>query len=230
MEVSGLLSGGTPVLKKYQVAETFANAGVHATIGVSAEAGVNLGTLNNAADQVGITLDAAAYSTTQGSGSSSAESLITMIINPDAIIRSRMSGTTAAGGSLPVQTNTTLDANGLIIVTGAEWSSPTVLNGAAWGLSGNNVGQQRKITTVDGTSGDVDVPWDQDVAVNDTYLRAPIWPMDSIVVQLVTELTEIDTTAAISGGVEWACIDLELNGASDSYATFIAVDHILNPI
>ena len=228
--VSGLLFGGSPVYKKYQVAETFANAGVHATIGVSTEAGVNLGTTVAANDQVGITLDTATYSTTQGSGTSSAEALVSVIINPDAIIKSRMSGTTAAGGSLGVQTNTTESTGGTVVTTGAEWSSPEFKDGTVWALAGSNVGQDRKVTGSSSTAGTVLVPFDLTIAVNDTFLRAPIYPMDSIVVQLCTELTEVDMSAAIAGDVEWVCIDTALNGVADSFAYFISADHILNPI
>ncbi len=228
--VSGLLGGGTPVIKKYQVGETFATAGVPAIIDASTEAGVNLATTTGSNDQVGITLDTATYSTAQGTGTSSAEALVSVIINPDAIIRSRMSGTTAAGGDLSAQTNTTASSGGTVITTGAAWNSPTFADGQVWGLSGNNVGRNRKITTVGGTSGTVVVPFDYAIAVNDTYLRAPISPMASIVVQLCTELTEVDMSAAISGDVEWVCIDVELNGVGDSYAHFISGDHILNPI
>ncbi len=230
MEVIGLLSGGAPVLKKYQVTETFGTAGVHANIGVTAEAGINLGTTTSAADMVGVTLDTATYTTTQGTGTSSAERLVTVVINPDAIIRMRLAGSATAGAALSAQTVTTASSGGTAVTTAAEWSSPTYLNGVVWGLTGTNVGQSRKITTVSSTAGTVLVPFDYGTVVGDTFLRAPIYPMDSIVVQLVTALTEVDASAAISGTASFVCIDLELNGTADSYAHFVPGDHILNPI
>ena len=66
MEVSGHLSGGAPLLMKYQIAETLAEAGVIGTMDVSAEAGVNLVTTSNAVDMVGLTLDTGTYSVAQG--------------------------------------------------------------------------------------------------------------------------------------------------------------------
>ena len=66
--------------------------------------------------------------------------------------------------------------------------------------------------------------------VGDTFLRIPIHPMDSIVVQVCTNITEVDMSAAISGDSELVCIDLDLNGTLDSYAYFVFGDHILNPI
>ncbi len=229
MEVSGYLRGGTPVLQKYQIAETFTNAGVIGTIDVSGEAGVNLVTTANAVDMVGVSHDAGTYSTTQGTGTSSAESVVTFDIRPDAIIRARMSGGATSGTSLSAQTETTGETDGLVVTTGATWSSPTFLDGTVWGLTGNNVGQDRKITAVDGTTGTVDVPFDNNILINDTYLRAPFHPHSSVTVELVTDFTEVDASAAISGDAELACVYLLLNGVGDSYAFFTSKDHFFGP-
>lgn len=121
MIVSGLLSGGAPVIKSYQVNATFANAGVPALVSAAGEAGIDLPTTTGAVDMVGVTLDTATYSTTQGD----AEALVRVIINPDAILKMRMSGGATTGTSLTLQEVTTASAGGTVITTGAEWSSPT---------------------------------------------------------------------------------------------------------
>ncbi len=227
MNVIGLLGGGAPVIKSYQVSESFTVAGIPVLISATSEAGLNPGTTTSAADLVGITLDTATYTTTQGTGASSAERLVKVIINPDAIIRMRMSGSATAGTALSAQTVTTASSGGTAVTTAAEWSSPTYVDGAVWGLTGANVGQSRKITSVSSTAGTVLVPFDYGTNVGDTFLRTPVYPMASIAAQLTSNLTELDASAAISGDAAYICIDLELNGTADSYAHFIAGDHIL---
>lgn len=228
MEVSGLLSGGAPVLKKYQVSETFARANVPALLMATTEAGLNPATTTSLTDAVGITLDTATYTTTQGTGASSAERLVTVVINPDAIVRARFSGGATDGTALSAQTTTSASAGGTAVTTGAEWSSPTYVDGTVWGLSGANVGQSRKITTVSSTAGTVLVPFDYAIAVGDTFLRIPTHPLASIVAQLTTNLTEVDASAAISGDASFIMISGEYNGTTDSYGHFIFGDHLLN--
>ena len=157
MEVSGLMSGGYPLIKKYQINATVANAGVPLLVGAAGEAGLDLPTTTGAQDMVGLNLDTATYSTTQGSGASSAERLVSVIINPDAILRSRMSGGAAEGTALSLYDVTTASAGGTAITTGDEWSSPTFDEGVVWGYDGANVGQSRKLTSVSSTAGTVTV-------------------------------------------------------------------------
>ena len=231
MEVSGHLHGGAPVLKKYQITATFANAGIIGTISASAAAGVTLATTQNASDMVGVSLDTGTYTVTQGTGTNSAEALVTFSIRPDVIIRSRRSGDQTTGTALAAQVNTSVSSGGVTVTTGAEWSSsPTYLDGTVWGLTGNNVGQFRKITTVTSTVGTVLVPFDYSIAANDTFLCIPINPNSSVVVQLTSDFLEVDMSDDIATDAELACIGLDLNGTTDSYAYFVPRDHYLNPL
>lgn len=232
MEVIGLLSGGAPVIKKYQVNATFGNAGVPALIGASNEAGLDLPTTTAAADVVGITLDTATYTTTQGTGSSSAERLVSVIINPDAIIRARMSGGSTEGTALTQYTVTTADSDGVQVITGDDWSSPETDEGVVWGYSGSNVGQIRKVTSTATTYGQVTVPFDYNPAVGDVYLKAPYWPMQCVTVQLTDAFYEADASIAVGTGANFAPIDLECNdisndGTTKSYVHMLARDHFL---
>ena len=227
MEVSGLLHGGAAVIKTYQVSETFATDGVPALIEASTEAGLNPATTTSLADAVGITIGTAVYTTTQGTGASSAQRRLSVIINPDAIVKARFAGSATAGAALTAVTVTTASSDGTVVTTGAEWSSPTYLNGTVWGLIGSNVGQSRKLTTVSTTAGTVLVPFDYDTVVGDTFLRTPTHPLASIVAQLVTLTNEIDASAAVTGA-SFICIDEDLNGTTDSFGYFIFGDHLLN--
>ena len=233
MEVAGMLSGGFPLIKSFQVSSAWTastKAGIPVLTGASASGGgVTIGALGGAgaAAALGVTLDTAVYTATQGTGSASALRRIRVVINPDQIVRMRQCGGATSGTTLPTQTNTTLSSGGTLITTGAVWNGPTFLNGQVWGLTGNNVGALRKITTVSATAGTVVVPFDYAIAVNDTFLRSPVSPGSTVLAQLTTDLTELDATAAIAATAEYVCIDTELNSGLDSYAHFIFADHVL---
>ena len=232
MDVIGLLSGGAPVLKKYQVAAT-AIAGVPLLTPAGNGAGLAACTTTSAADMVGVTLDAATYTTTQGSGANSAERLITIVINPDAILRMKMSGGATADTALALQAVTTASSGGTAVTTAAEWSNPTFDEGVTWGYDGANVGQFRKVTSVSSTAGTVTVPFDFGTVVGDNFLRAPYWPMQTITVQLGTIFTQADASIAVGTGAEFRVIDLDLrdigdSGRTNSFVIAIAGDHLLN--
>lgn len=233
MFASGLLSGGAPVIKKYQTAVTVAREGVPMLISAGNTAGLAVATTTSAADLAGLALDTATYTTTQGSGSSSAERLLSVIINPDLIFKARLSGGATEGTALTLYDVTTASAGGTAVTTGDEWSSPTYDEGVVWGYDGANVSQVRKITSVSATAGTVTVPFDYATVVGDNFLRAPLWPMGTTTAQLSTNLTEVDATIAVGTGGAWLTIDLALGdigseGRTKSYCFLVAGDHFLN--
>ena len=233
MEVNGLLSGGAPVVKKYQINATVSNVGVPLLIGGANEAGLDLPTTTAAADVVGLNLDTATYSTTQGTGSSSAESLVSVVINPDAIYRARMSGGATEGTALTLYDVTTANAAGTTITTGDDHTSPEFDEGVVWGYDGANVSQSRKITSTTSTAMVVTVPFDNDTIVGDNFLRAPYWAMQGVTVQLTTNFYEADASIVVATGAPFLPIDMELNdisseGRNTSYVHMIAGDHFLN--
>ena len=232
MEVIGLLSGGAPVLKKYQIAATTI-AGIPVMTPASSAGGLAAATTTSAADMVGVTLDAATYTTVQGTGSSSAERLVTVVINPDAIIKMKMSGGATEDTALALQAVTTASSGGTAVTTAAEWSNPTYDEGIVWGYDGANVGQVRKITTVSSTAGTVVIPFDYGTVVGDNFLRAPFWPMGTINVQLSTLLTQANAIIAVGTGAEFRVIDVILNdigdsGRTNSFVVVVPGDHLLN--
>ena len=233
MEVSGLLSGGAPVIKKYQVNATVANTGVPLLIGTSEEAGLDLPSTTVAADVVGLNLDTATYTTTQGSGSDSAERLVSVIINPDAVYRMRLSGGATAGTALAQFTVTAQDTAGTTITTGTAWNSPDMDEGVAWCYSGANVGQSRKIVDADGTTATLLIPFDNTIEVGDVFLRAPYQKMQGFAVQLTSDFTEANANIVVDTGagfktIDWALNDLSGEGTLKSYIEVLPTDHWLS--
>ena len=233
MKVVGLLSGGAPVVMKYQIGETMATAGVPVEIGAAGGLGIQLCETTACADGVGITLDTGTYTTTQGTGENSADVQVSVIINPDAIVEATLSGGATSGTALALQTNTSASAGGTVITTGAEWSSPTYDEGAVWGYSGANAGQLRKISAVDGTTGTVTAPFDYAIAVGDVFLRAPYWPMATATAQLTTTLDQVNAIIAVGTGAAFRTLKLIANdesneGRTKSKAWLFFGDHFLN--
>ena len=233
MEVIGLLCGGAPVLKKYQIAATTI-AGIPLMTPASSAGGLAAATTTSAADMVGVTLDSATYTTTQGTGASSAERLVTVVINPDAIIKIKMSGGATEDTALALQEVTTASSGGTAVTTAASWTSAVEYDeGVTWGYDGANIGQFRKITATSSTAGTVVIPFDYGTVVGDNFLRAPYWPMGTINVQLSTLLTQANAIISVGTGAEFRVIDLDLKDVSDSGRTnsFVIVvpgDHLLN--
>ncbi len=235
MEVSGLLSGGAPLIKRYQVNATVSEIGIPLLIGTSEEAGLDLPSTTVAADVVGLNLDTATFTTTQGTGADSAERLVSVIINPDAILRARMSGGATSGTALAQHTVTAQDTGGTVITTGTTWASPDFDEGVAWCFSGANVGQQRKIVDADATSATVLVPFDNTIEVGDVFLRAPYQRMQGANVQLTTELTEANANIVVGTGagfktIDWELLDLSDDGTLKSAIYMIPTDHWLSSI
>lgn len=194
-------------------------------------------TTTSLADMVGIVLGASSFnphgggvgtltfSTTQAD----TEGLVRVIINPDAIIESRMSGGATTGTSLSPITNTSASAGGTT-VTGTH-ASASLDDGIAWGLAGNNQGLSRKITTwTSTTSFVVTVPFPRAIAVNDTYLAAPYLPLTTRKVQLTSDFLEADASIAVGTGGDATIVEVVLQGIDNSFVRFIARDHVFNEL
>ena len=151
---------------------------------------------------VGIILDAVppTYSTTQGTGSSSASVACESTYHPMQLYKGRVSGVTASWGAIvaaaggPLLTNTTASSTG-VLVTDATYTGTTVTVGAALvGLTGNNAGYVREVTSgVASTSQTVTVPFDYAIAVGDTFLRTFNIFMEGII--LTTDCKDFLPTA-----------------------------------
>ena len=229
------LSGiSTPILKKYPVAATNTVLGVPYLKAAANGSGIVLSALGGGVDFIGVNIDAAGtYVTAQQSDNSDTERLTTLVVNPQAVFRARLSGGAASGTALTAQAITTASADGLSVITsGFDPASPTMDEGMVWGATGANAGIGRKITQVASNDATVVVSFPNDIAVGDTFFYVGISPLSTITVQLTTELTEIDATAAISGDAPAICVEMILNdsannGDRESYAFIQFADHLL---
>lgn len=236
--INNILSGSAGIKKRYQIKETMANIGAVVLVSQTGEGGLGLATNTGAQDMVGLNLTTATFTQTQGTGENTAESLIDIIINPDAVMRFRLSGGTSEGTALPLQTVTVASSGGTAIQTDADWTSTTVIDGVAWGYTGSNVSQIRKVTSVSSTTGTVAVPFDYGIVVDDVFLRGPVWPFDDASghqVQLTAAFFEVNAIAAATAGGAFTCVDFDLRDAGDdgrnnSFVEVIAGDHFLNRI
>lgn len=233
MEYAYTLSGGDPLLMKFQVNETLANAGIAVLEGTTGNAGVVISTTGGLTNVTGLTVDSATYVTAQQTDGTSAERTVGVIIDPGVVCRALMSGGATEGTALALHSVTTATTDGLDITTATAWNNPTFDEGMAWGFDGANIGQRRKITTTDGTSATVTVAFDNDHQVGDRFIRVPYWPLDSVTtLQTTTLLTQANALIAVGTGAKINCIDVEHNdvsqdGTTASFLLFQFDDHIL---
>jgi len=232
MEFENSLSGGAPYLMKHQINATVANVGVPLLIGGAGEAGLDLPTATAVNDMVGVNIDTATYVTAQTTDGTSPERLVTIIANPDAVWRARLSGSSTEGTALTARTVTTASTDGLDVTAG-NYSGTTMDEGAIWGYSGANAGRIRKITSISTTAATVTVAFDADIAVGDKFVHASFWTFDTNTVKLTAAFYEVDAqAAAASNEAEFMPIrfrqgDLASDGLNKSYVLMVARDHIL---
>ena|SRR3990167_3359915 len=232
------LYGGSNVIKRYKVASGAIVEGTAVLRAASDTAGLAVSTTTSLADAMGVVVDRGAnttvatgsgsaitYSTTQGD----AEAVFGVIINPDAVWRILMTGGATENTAVPTRTVITASTSGLIveIVTSFDWTSPDLRLGTVWCTSGANVGLSRRIAssgTDSSGSCSVIMPFTNDIAVGDTFLAVGQFT-GTATMTLSTLLTQMDATAAITGGA-MVCVDFELNGASDSYVHGMLSDQV----
>lgn len=237
MEVSGLLSGGAVIIKKFQVAQSVTSIGIPLLASTAGEAGLDAPTTTNVADLVGLNYDTATYVTAQQTDGTSAERTCAVAINPDIIIKSLISGGGTSGTALTLYDVTTASTTGTAVTTGDNWSSPEFDEGAVWGYDGANAGQIRKITSTSSSAATVTVAFDYDTAVGDNFLRAPFWPMDDgSLPTLTSDFTQVDGSVAVttSGAaltvIEIIGNDVSMDGTTNSYVKMVPNDHFLNKL
>lgn len=245
-----ILSGGGPIVKKYRVgagAPDFTVVGAPAVAALTTAAGVLPMTVGTIADYVGLSLDTAIYTTTQSA--TMIEGVVSLVMNPDAVIRLRMSGTAAAGGNLPLITNTAASAGGtLVTITTGDIvpNSPTMLDGTMICLTGANAGLRRKVTSVAATTMTALVPFPNAIAVGDTFTVVPYFPGattavggDDLTLTTApgTNATEANATvASTTVGVRFAHVDLQydvagpLRGRQDGYILSVPVRQMLKQL
>jgi len=223
-------SGSAPIVKKYQIGEAMATAGVPVEVETLANvAGVLLCETTTAADVVGVTLDAqATRNTAQQSDNSDPAVYVTVIAQPDAIYRAKLSGGATSNTALTANTNSVADATGLLLTMGLGTAYD---DGYIWGATGANAGVVRKVTAVDGTNEVPIIAFPYDIAVGDTFYAATFGPATLCGIQLTSTLEQIDATADLQSTDNFRCVKMDLrptaeDGANNSFAYISIFDHL----
>lgn len=221
MIVAYHLYGGTGIHKKLKADASFANAGVPTINGVS---GPIPATTTDFADSLGLALDTVTYS-----ASPTVESLITVNIRPDAVLKALMSAGATEGTALTQHTNTTQDTT-KDTISATSVGANDMTSGTVWCIKGANLGQSRVVSAdTSATSIEVTVDFLNTIEVGDVYLVCPWNPQgvtDGQEVQTTTLITQADAIIASGTGGIATCVDLELNGTRDSYVLFRLGDHV----
>ena len=233
MQAAYGLSGGKLTIKKYKMAAAHA-AGIFVIRGAEAATGLTTCTTTGAADTVGLTLDQglyqgapiSTYSTTQGDP----ETVYSVCVNPDLVVRALLVGTAASGGMLRSYI-TTAASNGLTATstTGnvADFSSPDCDEGMIWYTSGNAANQSRVVTSTAATVVTVIVPFAAN-AVGDEFLVTP-FNVGIASATFSTNLLNVRGDLAQTGAA-WMTVDHELNGYANSYVHGMSADHVFSGV
>ena len=164
------------------------------------------------------------YSTTQ----SDTEGLVRVVVNPNLIVSAKMSGGAAEGTALTTYTAAAAVSGGTSWVDAD--ASTSMLEGTTWAIApNNNIGQSRRVTTHATGSGTVTVavPFNNGVLAADAFLLAPFLPMTSVGLTMTSLFTEARADVTVSG-TEAVCLELILNGPSDSFVYWVPINHALN--
>ena len=227
---SGSLSGSAPVLKKYQIGEAFATAGVPAVASAIADAdGVMKATTTDCRMVVGLTKDAqATRNTAQQTANADPAVFVTLDVRPDLISLWRLSGGATSGTALTELTNTTLDTTGLLLTFSA--SQATYDDGYMWGATGANAGILRKIIALT-TTGTPIIAYPNDIAAGDTFYACTFGPAERSGVQFTTALDEVNAAGDNQAENNLRCVDFlhrakAQSGATQSFARLVWAEHL----
>ncbi|KKL75069.1 hypothetical protein LCGC14_2058610, partial [marine sediment metagenome] len=216
------------------VNETHAKAGIITTAPGAGEGGVVKSSTTAMTDALGLTLDTVTAVTAQQTDGTSTERNVTVIISPDAVYRSLISGGATEGTALVEYTVSTAMTDGLTLTdTSVTWTSPAWDEGSVFFTSGVNKGQHRKVIATGGSNvATFKNAFDFDSAVNDTYVKLPWWFCDATSnnLQSTTNLYQANALIAVGTGGAVRVIDMELdeNDTSGMYVLFTLDDHALN--
>lgn len=170
-------SSCSPLIKKFKAGTGFTattSPGIQVLVSSTGVGGVLPCTTTGGVDVIGHSLDTTTYTVTQST--TMVEGVVSVITNPDGVFSYLMSGTAASGGALNLTTNSAASSAGtLITITTGDVApnSPTMLDGVAYCVKGNNVGLSRKITTVAATTATLLVPFPFTIAAGDQFILSP---------------------------------------------------------
>lgn len=246
MKYAYSLAGGAPIVRKFQIAATASVAGIPLTKGGSGVKGLGVATTVAAVGMVGVTLDTATVVTAQQSDSSDTARLVSVIINPHAVYRAKLSGGATENTALTKYTVSTASTDGLSVTAAltsagvaVDFTSPASDESVIFGYDGANAGYGRKITsTGSATVATVLVAFPNDTVVGDNFLRIPIcsapYGYETQYPQLTTNLWQVDASAAVdTDNVNFNTVELEirdagLNGITNSFIYLVSNGHVFS--
>ena len=175
-----------------------------------------IATTTAALNALGCAQDVDTYSATQGD----AMALVRTIPSPFAVWKFRVSGSATRGTALSaagggqILTNTVASTTGLL-VSDAD-ATTDMSGGLIKGRTGANAGSIRKQTVLDsGVSVAVVVPFPNDIAVNDQFIRLP-YSRSAIAVQMVaTTIDEADGSIAYGTGIPFNVDEVIISEETD---------------
>lgn len=176
---SGSFSGAGLMTRRFRIGATIVDQQITCIDTTAGRLGTILdpATVNDYTEAVGVALEGGTYTTTQGTGSSTANVMVKSTFSPLQLVRGRLNGGVTADTAFVeatdgnLLTNTSASAGGTVI-TDADVGTSEYVGGYAIALTGQNAGQVRIITShSDNTSTTVTVPFDYAIAVGDTFLR-----------------------------------------------------------
>ena len=230
MEFAYLLGGGAPVMKKFIVeGGGTVNAGIPVISNMEAAnaEGVAQCTTTAAVGCLGLAVDTASSTASQLASGADNAGYVSVIVNPDACYRAKLSGGAAADTAIAVVSAAqTASTDGLTVTSATDEFT-------VWGYTGTNAGVVRRCSS----AATVILAFPRDIASLDTFLQtstvfaeATQWPT------LCTELTQIDATAAVAGSndnftvVEHLLRDASRDGNVNSYAILTSADHAFRQV
>ena len=202
---------------------------MEATAATAAE--VDAASTTGAADFVGFAAEDATYTATQSA--TMVEGTVRVIHSPFMVWGLLASGSatedTALVAGTQILTNDTADTTGLV-VTEADIGTTSFVGGLIKGRSGANAGQLRIMTAHNNnTNTAVTVPFPNDIAANDTFIRTP-WSRKVQQVQLSTALTQADMSIATGTGAPFYVHRVVIDEDKNKVIVYvIALDHVYNP-
>jgi len=167
MEAMGVISGGAIVVKKYQAGTTISNAGI--PLISAGAANTDLGGVEPAVSSTALTVCTAGLGldttgTIAATGiTDTNDILVSVAVNPDLIIKCKMSASTTADTALTPASPSAADT------TGADTAITSLDEGIIWGYSGANKGIMRRATD---TTGGVAINFENGILTTDQYLHA----------------------------------------------------------
>jgi hypothetical protein len=232
MEFAYTLCGGTPHVKKYIVdsaAAIIAGVPVISDMETADADGAKMCSTTAAVGTLGISLDGATTTAAQV-GSSDNAAYVSLIINPDAVLRAKLCQGATEDTALTIITQASADTGGLAPGDGA--TNPLAEH-LVWGYSGANMGIVRRTTAALTTV----IAFPFDIAAGDEFLQtntvpaeATQWPTLTTLLTQVDVSTDVDATQDNFNVVENHLRGIGEQGRTNSYTFLTAASHAFGAV